>query len=399
MRPIRGEINGVGWRQSFWPCPLAPSHFIDEDAFYHRAEAVRMAVSNPTVSVVIPTKNRRELLRETIASVQAQTFPAWEAVIVDDDSADGTEAMVHTIAASDPRIRFVRRERKPGGASVCRNVGISAARGEYILFLDSDDLLAQTCLAGRVQVMEQDPRLEFAVFLTHVFTKTAGDGPYLWNLFSEEDDLDRFLRSDQPWHTSGALWRKSALARIGLSWDERALCAQDWEFHVRAIALGLKYAKFSTADSYWRSTKPGSISSLWTTRRHLCNRVRLYERVVGCIRSKGLLTERRRRILLGFFYEHAFRFGQDRSLSWKIWNAGRRAKVVRTAEFLILIAFEYTRRFAWRLTNYVERRYFSEWRLARGHTVAMFPASDLPNADCCDRHSEMSFKSGLTRRL
>ena len=198
----------------------------------------------PLVSVVIPTKNRRELLRETIDSVVSQTYANWEAIVVDDGSNDRTGEMIQSIAATDQRVRFVRRERNPPGAATCRNLGVSAASGEYVVFLDSDDLLAPPCLERRVKVMEQKPKADFAVFLTRIFHATPGDGPYLWNNFTTEDDLDRFLRRDVPWPTCGPLWRKTSLARIGL-WDERALCAQDWEFHIRAIAARIKLSQNS----------------------------------------------------------------------------------------------------------------------------------------------------------
>src|ERR1039458_7930312 len=123
----------------------------------------------PLVSIIIPTKNRCELLRETIASAVGQTYPHWEAIIVDDGSDDGTEEMVREVASTDTRVRFVRRARNPRGASTCRNIGVSAASGEYVVFLDSDDLLAPRCLERRVEVMQQHPQVDFAVFLTQLF--------------------------------------------------------------------------------------------------------------------------------------------------------------------------------------------------------------------------------------
>ena len=62
------------------------------------------------VSVVIPTKNRANLLRETLTSVRAQTYPHWEAVVVDDGSEDDTVAYVEGLSREDPRIRILRRQ-------------------------------------------------------------------------------------------------------------------------------------------------------------------------------------------------------------------------------------------------------------------------------------------------
>ncbi|HEU0012428.1 MAG TPA: glycosyltransferase family 2 protein [Longimicrobium sp.] len=91
----------------------------------------------PLVSVVIPTYDRLPLLREAVASVRAQTFGGWELVVADDGSTDGTaEAME---ALGDPRVRVVRLPHA-GRPSIARNAGIRAARGEWVAFLDSDDV-------------------------------------------------------------------------------------------------------------------------------------------------------------------------------------------------------------------------------------------------------------------
>jgi glycosyltransferase involved in cell wall biosynthesis len=91
----------------------------------------------PTVSVIIPTYNRRPLLMEAVESVRAQTFTDWELVVVDDGSTDGSADAVE--ALHDPRIRVLRLPHA-GRAAVVRNAGVRAARGEWVAFLDSDDL-------------------------------------------------------------------------------------------------------------------------------------------------------------------------------------------------------------------------------------------------------------------
>ena len=90
----------------------------------------------PTVSVVIPTYNRADLLPRAIDSVLDQTHDDLELVVVDDGSTDNTEAVVESY--DDPRVRYVAHETNRG-ANVARNTGIEAADGEYVAFLDSDD--------------------------------------------------------------------------------------------------------------------------------------------------------------------------------------------------------------------------------------------------------------------
>lgn len=91
------------------------------------------------ISVVMPAHNAEKYIREAIRSVMAQTFDAWELIVIDDGSADETCAIVEALALEDPRIQLVRSE-KNCGVAYARNTGLSLARGEYVALLDSDDL-------------------------------------------------------------------------------------------------------------------------------------------------------------------------------------------------------------------------------------------------------------------
>jgi len=90
----------------------------------------------PLVTVIIPTYNRREYLKEALDSVLAQDFTDFELFVIDDGSTDKTASLVEKHA--DPRIKYRFQEKR--GASAARNRGIAEASGEYISFLDSDDL-------------------------------------------------------------------------------------------------------------------------------------------------------------------------------------------------------------------------------------------------------------------
>jgi len=91
----------------------------------------------PFFSVIIPTRNRANLLRESVLSVLAQSFPDFELIIVDDHSEDNTTETLSGL--SDPRVKSVLNDRSKGGAG-SRNAGIFRARGEWICFLDDDDI-------------------------------------------------------------------------------------------------------------------------------------------------------------------------------------------------------------------------------------------------------------------
>lgn len=91
----------------------------------------------PFFSIIIPTFNRAHLIKETILSVQNQTFTDWECIVIDDGSTDNTKEVIKELTKIDKRIRYIYQENAERSAA--RNNGISNAKGEYICFLDSDD--------------------------------------------------------------------------------------------------------------------------------------------------------------------------------------------------------------------------------------------------------------------
>ena len=199
----------------------------------------------PVVTVITPTKNRRALLADAVASVAAQTFSNWEHIIVDDGSDDGTRQIIERQISCDARISFISRECNKGGANVCRNIGLRASKGKYIIFLDSDDSLRPECLASRVALMERNLDLDFAVFPAGVFTHLVGDQVTVYHPMKPGDDLLRFLSHECVWEISGPIWRRSFLELLG-GFDEHLLSTQDLDLHVRALAAQGRYFFSST---------------------------------------------------------------------------------------------------------------------------------------------------------
>jgi glycosyltransferase involved in cell wall biosynthesis len=91
---------------------------------------------NRSTTIVVPTRNREELLPRALRSVLGQTYRELEVIVVDDASTDGTQAVVRSFA--DPRLRYVRHA-EPRGAAAAKNTGLALAEGTYVSFLDDDD--------------------------------------------------------------------------------------------------------------------------------------------------------------------------------------------------------------------------------------------------------------------
>lgn len=92
------------------------------------------------VSIVTPCYNAERYIADTIASVQAQTYTKWEMMVVDDCSTDNSAEVIKRLAREDSRIKYFKTDKPSGSPTKPRNIALDKARGEYIAFLDADDL-------------------------------------------------------------------------------------------------------------------------------------------------------------------------------------------------------------------------------------------------------------------
>lgn len=108
----------------------------------------------PLVSVIMPAYNAAQFIEESIRSVRNQTVTDWELIVVDDCSADETGQFVNRLAAEDPRIRLIRNEVNSGVAKT-RNRALDLVRGQYVAFLDSDDIWYPEKLEKQIALLEK----------------------------------------------------------------------------------------------------------------------------------------------------------------------------------------------------------------------------------------------------
>jgi glycosyltransferase involved in cell wall biosynthesis len=276
------------------------------------------------ITVVIPNKGRTELLRMAIESLTSQSLSAWEALIVDDGSTDEELEVIRQSIGEDPRLRLVVRDAPPAGANHCRNIGIQRARSDLLVFLDSDDALSTDCLRRRVEAMAQKPDLAFIVFPHEHFRDRPGDMNDPWPMRNDEDHLKRFLIMYPPWQTAGPTWRRSALDAVG-PWDESLPCGQDWDYHVRALALQLPYVVVDGPRFFHRITGEHR-ESISTWKQRTLAGVTAYQRIFtkafDQLRSGGLMT-RKRELLFARLYlvtaEELLRF-DERQAALRWWE-------------------------------------------------------------------------------
>lgn len=179
--------------------------------------------TEPAISVVIPSRNRRPALAHAIASVRGQSLPVHEIIVVDDASTDGT---ADWLERDHPDIRVIALEHRQG-APQARNLGVAAATGEFVAFLDSDDSFTPDKLARQIAALQRSG----TAFSTCGFVTTSGRMRCI-----RPPTTAQILRKNCLGGTSGLIARKAALLQEPFDPDLPAV--QDWELYLRLLRHG-----------------------------------------------------------------------------------------------------------------------------------------------------------------
>lgn len=205
----------------------------------------RMKMSNPSISIIIPVWNRKELFEQTLNNIKAQEYTDWECIAIDDGSTDGTKEMISAMAASDSRIRLVEKDpNRPKGPSASRNIGFELAKGRYVHYFDSDDLLKEDFYRFATEKLE-DGNLDFFATGIRWFIDGIGEKEEWYPLESEPFVRDNFAaRAVATKHriwTQNVIWRRSLLANLESGYREDLTQVEDLEYSVRAMLAAARF--------------------------------------------------------------------------------------------------------------------------------------------------------------
>lgn len=194
------------------------------------------------VSVIVPCYNRAQIIVDTLESVWRQTYRPIELIIVDDGSSDDSREIVEEWANTKKNqgnnsiiIKIIHQDN--GGPSIARNIGLLACTGEYIQFVDSDDILHQEKLKTQVEAIKKYKK-DFSVCNYKRFTYSIEDSKPIVDFYSRSHSIEDFPVM-YPIKTSAPVYMRSAIVTGG-SWNIALRAGEDFEFNFRLVCRGAK---------------------------------------------------------------------------------------------------------------------------------------------------------------
>ena len=216
-----------------------------------------------TVSVIIPVYNCAEYIKESIYSAICQTYPSTgvEIIVVDDGSTDNTLEIVKEISSHHSNIRLFSQSNQ--GASAARNFGLSQATGDYIQFLDADDIILPLKLEKQIKLLEQNPII-IACYCNYIQFSNHNqlDNYYVQTNLNSENQLVEVLTR---WSHSlmippiVMLFRSSLLQNSQIHWNNQLWGSEDWNLYLQALLAGHRFIHIPELLAMHRG-RPNSLS-------------------------------------------------------------------------------------------------------------------------------------------
>lgn len=190
-------------------------------------------MNNPLISIIIPTYNRAHLIGETLDSVLAQNYQNWECIVVDVGSTDKTENLMIEYCAKDVRFQYHHRpNNRQKGANACRNYGFELSKGEWIKWLDSDDLFYPNAI--EVTLNSFNEPTDVLICKLEFFDKYLTKSIKINTIYSEST-IEDYLVGKLAFYICGPTWQRSFLEQQKCLFDESITNLDDWDFNLRML--------------------------------------------------------------------------------------------------------------------------------------------------------------------
>lgn len=218
------------------------------------------------ISVVVPLYNKEKSVRTTLESIRAQSYKEWECIVVDDGSTDKSREVAEQFKIEDFRFKILSQEN--AGVSAARNAGIIAAKGEYIAFLDADDIWAPNYLETLAALINDFPD---AGLYSLGYVEIDGDEILKYN--NKTATIERGVIV-QPWNNKYRIWtgsvaaNKERLIKLGL-FDTRMTHGEDIDMWWRLILDGGLIVDTACCAYYRQDTENRAMNKMIPLEKHI----------------------------------------------------------------------------------------------------------------------------------
>lgn len=216
-------------------------------------------MTEPFFSIVIPVYNRAKSIMETLESVLSQDYSSYECIVVDDGSVDGSELERLVASIKDPRFVYIRQDN--AGGSAARNTGILKAKGQFIAFLDSDDLFTRDHLSSSRSIAQHAPQ-NTCIYSQVIVDR--GDGVSFLKpprAIKPDEHMGEYLLCDRGFVQPSSLIVPAALAKQ-VQFLKGLRFGQDTDFAIRLYLAGGRFVMKPTPGAIWRDyPNPNRVST------------------------------------------------------------------------------------------------------------------------------------------
>jgi len=216
------------------------------------------------VSIIMPAYNVEKYVRASIRSIQQQTYNNWELIVVNDGSTDNTGLILESLGAEDNRIRIITQQN--GGSAKARNTGLTNVRGEYVAFLDADDLWRKDFLTKLVTAIEKNEVDMVYCGYTHLYA--FGLKRKFSYSYKSGDVLQAALDGKIQIHIGATLIKRILLDRHNIMFTDGCILGEDQEFILKLLAFA-KVKAVPEELMLYRIRPNSAITSKWKWEKNI----------------------------------------------------------------------------------------------------------------------------------
>jgi len=235
-----------------------------------------LGTEGPLVTIVVPFFRDEKYIRWTLESVAAQSYANWECILIDDCGGDGSQSIAREFVTKDERFRIIGHEMNAGLASA-RNTGLHAARGEYLQFLDADDMLHTDAIEKRLLALMEFGQPHVAGAYCHVITKSASYSQIKASDPKKDMRVVDFITAagDCPFACHCPLISVDVVRQFG-GFNEELKQAEDYDLWMRILRHGYCFVPSMSTSGIYRM-KPSGSMAVQGSQAHLDAAIQIFE--------------------------------------------------------------------------------------------------------------------------